>query len=208
MGFPARNYSIGASPNGDVFAAVAGGSIYKISNGTTVLTDLVQTARNYYGITTNGTDVYVAVLNGDIWKQTNNIGTFQATGQVSRGYYSLLLMTSNILYAGGYNISNLFTVNLNSLGTANLQGGTLKLTSGTGKGTGASDIELYTGQVLASGTDMQTATLRAKINNTGLMTLPSVTNALIEANDELGDFGECVYEELLEEMRVKNKIGR
>ena len=34
------------------------------------------------------------------------------------------------------------------------------------------------------------------------------TNALIEANDELGDFGECVYEELLEEMRVKNKIGR
>ena len=54
--------------------------------------------------------------------------------------------------------------------------------SGTGKGTGASDIEMYTGQVLASGTDMQTATLRAKIDNTGLMTLPSVTNALIEAD--------------------------
>ena len=41
---------------------------------------------------------------------------------------------------------------------------------------------MWTGQVLTSGTDMQTATLRAKINNTGLMTLPSVTNALIEAD--------------------------
>jgi hypothetical protein len=41
---------------------------------------------------------------------------------------------------------------------------------------------MYTGQVLASGTTMQTATLRAKIDNTGLMTLPSVTNTLIDAD--------------------------
>jgi hypothetical protein len=181
MGFPSRNYSICSSPNGDVFAAVNGGSIYKISSGTTVLTDLVQTVRSYQAITTNGTDVFTVVNNGDIWKQTNNTGAFQAIGQISRAYNAILITNSSILYATGYAI-NIYTVNLNSLGTPDLQGGTLKLNSGTGKGTGASDIEMYTGQVLATGTTMQTATLRAKIDNTGLMTLPSVTNALIEAD--------------------------
>jgi len=181
MGFPSRNYSICSSPNGDVFAAVNGGSIYKISSGTTVLTDLVQTVRTYQAITTNGTDVFTVVYNGDIWKQTNNTGVFQSTGQVTRAYNAILITNSSILYATGYAI-NIYTVNLNSLGTANLQGGTLKLNAGTGKGTGESDIEMYTGQLLASGTDMQTSTLRAKIDNTGLMTLPSVTNALIIAD--------------------------
>ena len=181
MGFPSRNYSICSSPNGDVFAAVNGGSIYKISSGTTVLTDLVQTVRTYQAITTNGTDVFTVVYNGDICKQTNNTGVFQATGQVTRGYNAILITNSSILYATGYAI-NIYTVNLNSLGTANLQGGTLKLNAGTGKGTGTSDIEIYTGQVLSSGTDMQTSTLRAKIDNTGLMTLPSVTNSLINGD--------------------------
>lgn len=180
MGFPARGYSICASPNGDVFAAVNSGSIYKISNGTTVLTDLLQTIRLYQAISTNGTDVFAVVTNGDVYKQTNNTGSFQPTGQVSRQYNAVLITTDSVLYASGYNV-NLFTVNLNALGISNLQGGTLKLKAGTGKGTGISEIEMYTGQVLSSGTNMQTPTLRAKINNLGVMTLPSITNTLIEA---------------------------
>jgi hypothetical protein len=68
------------------------------------------------------------------------------------------------------------------VGTADLQGGTLKLNAGTGKGIGDSNLDFYTGQKTTSGTDMQISTLRTRINNEGLMTLPSVTNALINAD--------------------------
>ena len=52
-------------------------------------------------------------------------------------------------------------------GTANLDGGTLKQVAGTGKGTGKSRFEIYTGQKLASGTDMQIETLREYIDENG-----------------------------------------
>jgi hypothetical protein len=124
-----------------------------------------------------------------IFKQTGGSGsfisqTFSGTKSVSYNYQiqtSIVIDNKGDVY-GSVNNNIIYKQTNFSAGTPDLQGGTLKLNSGTGKGTGSSDIEMWTGQVLTSGTTMQTATLRAKIDNTGLMTLPSVTNALITAD--------------------------
>ena len=170
--------------NGDVYACAAGADIYKQTGGVGNFVGLGVTSRNWSGITIapNG-NIYASVANGDIYMQTNGIGSFNQLNQTSRNWSGLAANINGNIYAIVYSAgSDIYMQNNSGVGTSNLQGGTLKLYSGTGKGTGASDIELHTGQKTVSGTDMQISTLRAKINNEGLMTLPSVTNELIDAD--------------------------
>ncbi len=64
-------------------------------------------------------------------------------------------------------------------GTPNLNGGTQKIKSGTGKGVGKSRVELYTGQKTVPGTDMQVETLRVYLDENGCfvyLTPPSYAN--------------------------------
>jgi len=188
MGFTARSYTyIISTPSGDAYFPVEGDDIYKINSGTSVLTALGQTFRSWAnGYFLNG-DLYIAV-GGTSYKQTGLAGNFvlntlftYPVNPIGVLWNVTVSKTTNNVYVPAYD-SDVWVQYNNGEGTSNLSGGTLKLNSGTGKGTGASDIEMWTGQVLTSGTTMQTATLRAKIDNTGLMTLPSVTNALIEAD--------------------------
>ena len=177
----ARNYNfITCHPNGNVYASVSNGDIYMQTGGIGDFNPLSQTSRTWSALacTSNG-NVY-AYASSSIYIQTAGTGNFVLqSGLTARNYIRLGADINGNMYGTGTDIYKQINA---TLGTPNLQGGTLKITSGTGKGTGASDIEMWTGQVLASGTDMQTATLRAKINNEGLMTLPSVTNDLIEAD--------------------------
>lgn len=188
MGFTSKLYQyIISTPSGDAYFPVAGDDIYKINSGTSVLTALGQTFRNWAnGYFLNG-DLYIAV-GGTSYKQTALAGNFVLNTLFTYPVNPLgvfwnvtVSKTTNNVYVPSYN-NDVWVQYNNGEGTVNLKGGTLKLNSGTGKGTGASDIEMWTGQVLSSGTTMQTSTLRAKINNTGLMTLPSVTNTLIDAD--------------------------
>ena len=189
MGFTARSYKyIISTPSGDAYFPVAGDDIYKINSGTSVLTALGQTFRSWNnGYFLNG-DLYIGVAGGASYKQTGLAGNFvlntlftYPVAPVGNLMNVTVSKTTNNVYVPAYD-SDVWVQYNNGEGTPNLQGGTLKLNAGTGKGSGDSSIEMWTGQVLASGTTMQTSTLRAKINNTGLMTLPSVTNALIEAD--------------------------
>lgn len=183
LGFTARDYRIAPCPNGDLLACVNGGSLYRMVAGSGVLTDLSQTNRAYQGISTDGTDIFVCVYGGDIWKQTNNTGALTATNQTSRNYNTIVYTSNSTLYAGGYNLTDIFSVNLTSLGTSNLAGGKLILKDGTGKGnSNASGVEIWTGQTTTSGTNMQTSTLRLKADNSGLVTLPSTTTAIIDGD--------------------------
>ena len=170
--------------NGDVYACASGGDIYRQTGGIGNFVGLSQTSRNWSGISIapNG-NIYASVANGDIYMQTSGMGAFEQLSQTSRNWSGLAAHGNGNVYAIVYSPnSDIYIQNNAGVGTADLQGGKLKLNSGTGKGSGDSSIEMWTGQVLSAGTDMQTATLRAKIDNTGLMTLPSVTNALISAD--------------------------
>jgi len=171
---------VACAVNGDIYIT-GNNKLYRQAGGVGPWVDLLQTSRAYTHIacSPNG-NIYVYVTNGDIYNLVGGAGSLIALGQTFSGITGLCFIANGNAYA--VTAADIYLQQNYVVGTANLQGGTLKLTSGTGKGTGASNIELYTGQVLASGTDMQTSTLRAKINNTGLMTLPSVTNALIEAD--------------------------
>jgi len=188
----------------DIFIAdpssYGSGKLIKQTGGSGLFTTLLATTVKDVDVDyASGTVYVIAGYNSPpngIYKQTSGTGSFILQGVVygsgdsfsnNYGFNTLCVepTTLNVLanFSMNYGVTNRIYQQINyAAGTPDLQGGTLKLNAGTGKGTGASDIEMYTGQVLASGTDMQTATLRAKIDNTGLMTLPSVTNALIEAD--------------------------
>jgi hypothetical protein len=182
----ARYNDIACAPNGDVYASQWGTGIIKQTGGAGAWSTVVSsTSTGTVCVLSNGT-IYAANVYGGVtpyfYISINN-GSIFTTSSVSLPVtYPYLVANGNNVYAYAFYGSNIFFQNNESLGTNNLKGGTLKLNSGTGKGSGDSSIEMYTGQILASGTTMQTATLRAKIDNTGLMTLPSVTNALISGD--------------------------
>lgn len=168
-----------ASPSGNIYASM-GGSLYKRTGGTGSFVNLNLPFSTITVYVSPNNNVYVSG-NNQIYMQTNETGAFVSLGQTSRAYNILGEgLNGNVLalvWGDG-----IYLQNNDVVGASNLNGGVLKLVSGTGKGTGDSNFEVYTGQKLPSGTDMQAETLRAKINNEGLMTLPSTTNAIIAAD--------------------------
>lgn len=177
---------IASDSSGNVFSIVSGGDVYKLVTGTFVAEGLI--ARDWSDIFINGGNLY-ATTNGSksIYVRSGNVGEFALIGTLGENIngVSASPITNNVYISTGGSACGwgyIYMQNNNTFGTANLSGGSLKLASGTGKGVGDSNVEIYTGQKLASGTDMQGETLRAKIDNEGLMTLPSVTNALITAD--------------------------
>jgi len=160
------------SSNGDVYACASGNDIYKLTAGTGDFAPLSVGNLNWSGISTNPTnnDVYACVEGGNIYKQTAGTGAFVSLSQTVRAWTSIAInSTTGDVYATTRN-GDIYKQTNNALGTADLNGGTLKLFSGTGKGTGSSDLEIWTGQKTTSGTDMQVLTKRLKIDNEGHIT--------------------------------------
>jgi len=82
LGQTSRDWrDIAAAPNGNIYACVESGDIYKQSAGTGDFVALVQTSLNWRSLTVapNG-DVYATVYGGSIYKQTAGTGTFTSLG--------------------------------------------------------------------------------------------------------------------------------
>ena len=171
--------SIKCMPNGDVYATVSGGDIYKQTAGTGNFIATGQTSRGWTGITgLPSGDVFASVYNGDIYKQTAGTGNFIATGQNPRAWTSLDTHVNGNIYAT-VESSDVFYLAINQTGIPNLDGGTNKVKAGTGKGTGKSRVEFYTGQKTVSGTDMQVEKMRVYLDENGFfvyLTPPSYAN--------------------------------
>jgi len=78
--------------NGDVYACVYGGDIYKQTAGEGAFNALSQTSRNWSGlaIAENG-DVYACVYGGDIYKQTAGEGAFTSLSVTTRNYSGIAI---------------------------------------------------------------------------------------------------------------------
>jgi hypothetical protein len=173
LGQTARQWNgFGVHTNGDVYAYVTNsGHIYKQAGGVGDFVIIPISFLSYWSgvtIASNG-DLYASrssgTPNGSMYKSIGGVGAFIATGQVLN--YSS--MTGNIngnIYTAIPN-DNVYYLQLNAIGEPNLDGGILKLKSGTGKGIGKSRTQIITGQKTVSGTDMQVETVRAEYDENG-----------------------------------------
>lgn len=187
-----RNWvSMASSVDGTVYAGISGENnqpLFKQANGTgdfvltsftglnTVSSLTVTPNNNLYILNYNNNNG-----NGTLYYQINCQDAYYTVSLVNNVWSNGLASSSNgNVYAA---LDNSIYIQQNyAVGSPNLNGGTLKLAAGTGKGTGSSKIQFITGQKTASGTDMQVETVRGVIDETGLMTLPTTTNALISAD--------------------------
>lgn len=157
-------------------------TVYKQTNESGGFVDLNQTSRNYTGAFYSiGGDIY-GTVGTTVYKQTGGTGNFNLDSSFTAIGGATATVPNGDWYSINISSTNVYKKQNNGAGTANLDGGTLKHFSGTGKGTGGSNQDFYTGQKTVSGTDMQIETLRMRINNEGLVTLPSTTTAIIDAD--------------------------
>jgi len=163
------------APNGNIYAVAKNGDIYVQYSGVGSFVPLGQTFRDWSSIcaASNG-NIYASVLNGDIYVQYSGVGSFVPLGQTFRSWGSITEDYNNNIYIAPS--TDIYYIDNAAKGTANLDGGTLKQIAGTGKGTGSSNYEVYTGQKTTSGTDMQIETLRIKIDNEGKSTFYGIIN--------------------------------
>jgi lysophospholipase L1-like esterase len=126
----------------------------------------------------NGGDLMIIYNNATKYKtKVGNSGAWSAEFLTGASTYEPNVLISDAqsnLWIGGYASNTSIKLN-NALGTANLSGGKLIFSAGTGKEQGQSRIEFKTGQKSTSvrGTDMQVETLRMTIDEDGLMRYPT-----------------------------------
>lgn len=164
LGQTSRQWSdIVVAPNGDVFAAGLPEDVYKQTGG--VGNFIGQgTFINCYALTFTATgDLYLA-SNGRVMKAV--AGVFPMVQVDSRTFIGLASNSEGSVYAINQG-SDIYYQSNNNLGAENLDGGAFQAVAGTGKGNGKSRFEIWTGQKLPSGTDMQTETLREYIDENG-----------------------------------------
>ena len=187
LGQTTRNWqSMAAAPNGDIYAAEPNGDIYKQTGGTGNFIALSQTIRLWQGMTaaSNG-DIYINVSNGDIYKQTGGIGNFVALNQTSRNWGGMTQSSNGDIYAAAFG-GDIF---IQGAGTSNLNGGSLVLQSGVGKGTGTSTINFNTGTTLSSGGTLQTASTKMTILGNGNVGIGTTSpSAKLELSDTARGF--------------------
>lgn len=183
---PAMTYQhLTCTPSGDIYVAVLQGGIFKLTGGVGTFTSIYSNGGFWLGVAyaASTNSIYASTIaNADIVKQTNLTGAFVSLD--TRFSIGPIYVTNNgNVYAGQNQPGGDILKQTNyAVGSPNLSGGTLTLSAGTGKGTGSSKIQFITGQKTASGTDMQIETVRGVIDETGLMTLPTTTNALLTAD--------------------------
>jgi hypothetical protein len=89
-----------AAINGDVYACVFNGDIYKQTAGAGAFNALSQGSRKWWGMCAapNG-DIYASVEDGDIYKQTGGTGNFAALSQTSRKWGPMCATPAGTIYA-------------------------------------------------------------------------------------------------------------
>jgi hypothetical protein len=167
--------------NGDVYAGVVGSwnPLFKQTGGSgsfQTQSFSAPSVESVYALTitiTNNLYVIGGNSNGSyaqIFKQTNLSGAYPSLEQAAHYYLGLTSDLNGNVYASAasYNtLGNIYFQNNNVLGTPNLDGGTKSEVAGTGKGTGKSRWNVFTGQKTGSGTDMQIETKRLEIDENG-----------------------------------------
>jgi hypothetical protein len=180
--------SIAEAPNGDVYAVVNSGGIYKQTAGSGDFETLSQTTRLWQGVTvTSNGDVYASVEGGSIYIQSGGSGDFTSLNQTSRNWYDLSADASGGVYASVFSSGDIYYLTSPVGGTADLAGGNLILSSGKGKGAGASTISFYTGTTLGTGNTLQTLSEKMTLLGSGNLgigtTTPSVLTHILSASD-------------------------
>ena len=150
--------------NNNVYYSVYGGDIFKQTNGTGAFEATGQTARNWRNLMTDSQNNIYCGSTGGIFKLDTNNNIFTLFN--SSVFDGVACGDTQLLFGFLYQAS-IWTLNTASLGTPDLDGGTLKLKAGTGKGTGKSRYQIVTGQKTVSGTDMQVETVRAEFDENG-----------------------------------------
>lgn len=187
LGQTSRGYlGMGAAPNGDIYVVVEGGGIFKRTGGTGNFIATGAPNANWFdvAVASNG-DVYAVVNNGNIWRSTDAGTTFTSLGQTVRAYGGIAVAPNGDVYASVQN-GDIF---IQSQGTADLNGGTLVLQSGVGKGTGTSTINFNTGTTLASGSTLQTTSTKMTILGNGNVGIGTTSpSAKLELSDTARGF--------------------
>ncbi|QQS59859.1 hypothetical protein IPN35_03250 [Candidatus Peregrinibacteria bacterium] len=186
LGQTSRNwYGITADSSGNVYATIEYGDIYKQTGGTGDFLPLGQTSRSWDGITADSSgNIYATEILGDIYKQTGGTGDFLPLGQTSRNWYSMTADSSGNIYAA-VNSDNIYEFFATSGGAPNLSGGELVLSSGAGKGTGASTISFKTGTTISSGSTLQSLQTKMTIlgnGNVGIGTISPIEKLDVSGN--------------------------
>lgn len=169
-------YGLAIDPiNGDVYINdVSSLNLFKQSGGSGSF-NLVSANTSDRHMSFTPTGDLIVFKETNLYKRIYGGSTFSVISGISGSIFSVAVTANTNVYACDYYIVDLFMQNNVSLGTSNLQGGTLKLKAGTGKGTGQSRIQFVTGAKTASGTNMQTETVRAEIDEQGIFKLASIS---------------------------------
>jgi len=181
-----RYNDVACAPNGDVYVSFWSVGLLKQTGGNGTWSTVYST--NSLGsvcVLENGTIYTCNVFQSIAPKfaiSTNNGFSF-STSAVDLPFgthlYCYLSANKNNVYLYRWSGSSVFFQSNDALGAPDLDGGTYKIKSGTGKGTGKSRVEFYTGQKTVSGTDMQVEKMRVYLDENGnfiYLTPPSYAN--------------------------------
>ncbi|RYJ36690.1 hypothetical protein NU08_4298 [Flavobacterium anhuiense] len=160
--------------NGWIYAGLKGSGLYQSKdNGSTW--QLIYTYGNINNVVVlpNGT-IYISSFWGgspNYLYSVNHGVTFIDSGNAMPFNFGVMksIPNGNVYCFGMSNNQSMALQSNYAIGSPDLNGGTLKLKAGTGKGIGQSRLQFLTGQKTTSGTDMQIETVRAYIDENGYM---------------------------------------
>jgi hypothetical protein len=166
--------SITCTPSGDIFASIFGGDIYKQTGSSGSFVNMLLGNKGWLGLNSSSTGDLYGTVNGSnvVWKLASAVGPWinYGTAGVGTSLRGVTIGLTGNIYACDVTPGDIYMQNNFAVGTANLDGGTLINRAGTGKGTGKSRWQVWTGQKTISGTDMQTLTKRIEVDEDGLTT--------------------------------------
>jgi len=159
---------IKADPISNDVYAVGNSVLFKQTGGVGNFVSVTVPVQSYSKIALlNNNNTYLFTSN-NTYVQYNKSGGWTTLNQnlniVDGGVFA---HQNGNIYVASYGYGRIYMQNNQSIGAIDLDGGTLKLKAGTGKGTGKSRYQIVTGQKTVSGTDMQIETVRAEFDEEG-----------------------------------------
>jgi hypothetical protein len=156
--------------SGNIYGSV-GGKLWKQTAGTGLLVDTLISVQSQFICIGLANSIYCLTAS-NVYTLIQGGSTFILFTSLSPALDNVRGITSNLngilLFTHGYNAAKIqYTLETNSLGASDLDGGTYIAKAGTGKGTGKSRYEIWTGQKTTIGTDMQIETLREYVDENG-----------------------------------------